>query len=234
MLTKQNLLLPTMILASACLANATPTIVTNGTSLTLGFDGSGGSPVQTITGLTANLQLTAFNFLSYNSGTHSGQTAVSFNYSMFNNSTAPMVTSRVSGFGFNTTPNIVNTVDNIVTGVYNGIVYSVNFPNGIGTVELCITAQSCPGGGGGGVNQGNTGTGSATLYFSGLINSLTIDAAYDRYQSLTCTTGVLCPGSATGNVTTLQTGGNVPEPNTVGLIGLGLIFLAFLPLRKKA
>jgi hypothetical protein len=74
------------------------------------------------------------------------------------------------------------------------------------------------------VTIGNTGGGTATLYYGGLINSFTIDNAFVRYQSVSCTAGSPCNGSASG---TVAGGAAVPEPSSYALMSLGIAGLAF-------
>lgn len=203
-------------------ATAAPIKVFAGSDVTVHFNGFGDDPLQFVNGLTATLQLNGFSFQYFDAGPHAGQTAITFQYSLQNTSSSPVTSSRVSAFGFNSTPNRVNTVDNLVTGAYSAILYNVNFPNQVGNVELCFTVQNCPGAGGGGVAIGETGTGSATVYFIGNLAApnagLTIDSWFVRYQSITGA-GNITSGTGKG---TPQTGGEVPEPATVILTGAGL------------
>lgn len=95
---------------------------------------------------------------------------------------------------------------------------------------MCITAQNCPGGGNGGVTIGQTGSGSAALYFAGNLTAagLRIDESYVRYQSIA---GAGPITSATGTMT--NTGGDIPEPATMLLTGIGLAALGVVARRRQ-
>lgn len=80
--------------------------------------------MQTINGLSASLQLNGLTFTFYTTGVHAGQTLVTFQYSLTNTSSSPITASRVSAFGFNTTPKVVNTTDNVVSGTYSAVLYN--------------------------------------------------------------------------------------------------------------
>jgi hypothetical protein len=162
-------------------------------------------------------------------------TKVFFNYSLFNDSASPVLTSRVSNIAFDTTANIISSAPNAVTGVFGSVRYNANQPNGIGNTEVCFTAFNCPGGGNGGVTLGNTGVGTATLYFSGNITSLSFDDIYVRYQSVTCRSGSTCASSASGIGTVVPNTPmppEVPEPSTYALMGTGLFALAVAGRRR--
>ncbi len=207
----------TMAMASAPAA-AEPITLSNssiGSSFAVdynGFTGSGtiagllGSALFTLTGTTAN---------SY-----------TFSYSVKNESTSPINTSRISGFGFNTNPEISGATS---TGTFSQV-GTGNAPN-IGTVDVCFKSgggsNNCAGGGGGGVNLGQTGTGSLTLNFASPLTSLTLDDFFVRYQSITGA-GATTSAVGTGTVRPPSTSGGtpVPAPAMVGLFGLGLMGLA--------
>ena len=183
-----------------------------------GFDGTGiiagltGTTRLTLTGITAN---------SY-----------TFDYAVQNTSTSPITASRISGFGFNTNPNISGASS---TGAYNIVGTSANVPN-IGTVDVCFKdgggTNSCAGGGSGGVTLGNSGTGSLTLDFASTLTSLNLSDFFVRYQSITGT-GANTPSSASGTGTITSSGGSsggtpVPEPGMILLFGGAVGGMAWL------
>ncbi len=221
--------LRTMALASVALgasllslgANAAvlPVTASNGSSLTFdmnGFFKPESAPSVTIDGLSALVTLSQFLFTATTVNGASA-TRVTFDYSIFNDSASPVSTSRVSNLAFSTTPNILASGTNSVSGVFGNLRLDANQPNGIGKVELCLTAANCPGGGGGGVTQGNSGGGSVTLTFAGLISSLSLDSLFVRYQSVSCITGATCSSSASGTAVA------VPAPGSLALVGVLVI-----------
>ena len=182
-----------------------------------GYDGSGGingltgSATFTLTGVTAN---------SY-----------TFGYTVKNTSAAPITGSRISGFGFNTDPNISGASS---TGTYNVVATTSNVPN-VGNVDVCFKGgggtNSCAGGGGGGVNLGGTGSGSLTLNFASALTSLSLSDFFVRYQAISGT-NANTPSSAVGSGTISSSGGStggtpVPAPGIVGLFMLGVAGLWF-------
>lgn len=189
---------------------------------TLNFNGFYDSSQITIPGLSAQITLSNFDF-TYD--TLLNRTSVVFDYSLTNTSTSPVLTSRVTNFAFDTTPTVLSGAPNAVTGVFDTVALNGNQPNGIGTMEFCITDVNCAGGAGGGVNLGQTAGGTITIYFSGNQSSMTFDNAVVRYQSVTCSSGSPCSGSASGIVTE-DGGGEVPEPSTYALMSLGVAGMA--------
>lgn len=188
------------------------------------FDGySGGTTVNGLTS-TAAFTLTGVTSSSY-----------TFNYSVSNTTSNP-VDSRVSGFAFNTNPDISSASS---TGAFSYTTLGGNYPNGIGSVDVCFkdaSTKSCAGGGSGGLFDGQTGTGSFTLNFAQPLTSLTLSDFFVRYQSITGA-GNITSGSGTGTLTSsgsTSTGGTpVPEPGMVGLLGAALAGLAFARRRRS-
>ena len=193
-----------------------------GNVYSVNYDGyADGSIIEGLTG-EADFTLTAFD-----------GTSVTFDYAVTNTSGDPIDTSRISIFGFNTDPNISSAS---VSGDFDQTAYSSNVPSGFGTVDVCFKGSggpNCSGGGGTGVQIGDTATGSLTLTFSSAIDQLTLSDFFVRYQSIT---GGNAPGSAIGRgtltgsstSTSTSTGGHpVPAPAAPLLFALGLGFIGW-------
>jgi hypothetical protein len=205
------------LIAGAANADAisfTPSDV--GKSFTVDYNGfSSGSVISGLTGATT-FTLTGTTADSY-----------TFSYAVNNTTSAPVTGSRISGFGFNTDPNISNAS---ATGVFN-TAGTGNVPE-IGTVDVCFKSgggtNNCAGGGGGGVALGTSANGSLTLSFASALSSLTLSDFALRYQSIT---GVDGASSATGIGTIGSTSGgsssggptDVPEPRDFALFGLAAL-----------
>lgn len=212
--------------ATAAHADTIPLTPANvGNSYTLNYNGFSGNGGATIAGLTAS---TTFTLASISTN------AYVFNYSITNTSTAP-VSSRVSSFGFNTNPDADGASS---TGTFNFATLDSSYPNGIGDIDVCFKGYdtgSCAGGGGGGIDNGQTGTGTFTLSFLQPITALTLSDFYVRYQSVEGVRGVTSASGA-GSLTNTSggsSGNQVPEPGMVGLIGGALLATAFLRRRRK-
>jgi hypothetical protein len=119
---------------------------------------------------------------------------------------------------------------------------SSTYPNGIGSVDVCFkdaSTGSCAGGGGGGLDIGQTGSGTFALGFSSPVSSLTLSDFYVRYQSISGVPGISsASGAGTLSSTTSSSstsgGTPVPEPGMLGLFGAGVIGLAFVRRRPFA
>lgn len=192
-----------------------------GTNYTLNYNGfSDGTTISGLTGSTT-FTLTGISGNDY-----------TFGYSVSNTSSAPITGSRISSFAFNTNPDIASASS---TGAFSYTTLNSNYPNGIGTVDVCFkdaATGSCAGGGSGGLLLGDSGTGAFTLSFSQPISSLTLSDFYLRYQSISGA-GNVTSASGAGTLTGTTSGGTtVPEPGMLGLLSLGLIGTALLRRRR--
>lgn len=225
-------LLPIFALACFATPAAADTIALDaskiGQSYTFNYDGfSDGS---TISGLTSSttFTLTGINGNAYN-----------FDYSVSNTSGAPVTGSRLSGFAFNTDPNIQSATS---TGAFGFTTLNSNYPNGIGSVDVCFkdaNTGSCAGGGSGGLEAGQTGTGSFALNFSQPVSALSLSDFFVRYQSIEGVPGITSASgsgtqtSSSTSSTSTSTGGTpVPEPGVLGTMAGGLAALAMLRRRR--
>ena len=220
------------VLASTSLAGIVPPYTaTSASDFTVDYNGFTGTPVAVVGGLTAQVRFYNFAFAN-GTGTHSGQTKVNFDLDVKNNSSSPVTASRISGLGFNTSPAIVSTNDNKVSGAgFDSVTLAGNMPNGVGTVEFCFSNNNCAGGASGGVLKGASATVSAELYFTGSITKLTFDNFFVRYQSLDCATCLpaITGGSASGTAVASV----VPEPGFYGALAVGLTGLVVAVRRKR-
>lgn len=200
-----------------------------GTANTITFDGFvDGGP--SLTGLSSQLTLTLSSIVNgvYN-----------FNYALTNTgATGDSISSRVSSFAFNTDPSIVGASS---TGTYNFTQLGGNYPNGIGTVDVCFkgaSTGSCAGGGSAGVFDGQTGSGTLALDFGGAIASLSLSDFFVRYQSIEGIPGVTsASGRQTGSSSSTSTssgGSEVPAPGMVLIFALALVALFRSTWRKGA
>ncbi len=223
------------IAAIASLAVAAPVlaepITLDGSSIgnNYTFTYNGFSDGTTINGLTGSTTFTL---------TAVSPTSYTFAYSVSNTTSSPL-TSRISSFAFNTDPNISSATS---TGAFSYTTLNSNYPNGIGTVDVCFKdakTGSCAGGGSGGLTTGQTGTGSFTLNFSQPLTSLTLSDFFVRYQSITGAGNVTSASgsgtmTSTGGTTTTTSGGTtVPEPGMLGMMAGGLATLFLLRRRRR-
>lgn len=192
-----------------------------GQSFSVGFDGY--SSGTTIDGLTASATFTLTSVTS---------DSYVFNYNL-TNTTSGSLDSRVSSFAFNVDPTITGASS---TGAFSYTTLNSNYPNGIGTVDVCFKgggSNSC-GGNSGGVLTGDTGTGTLTLSFASAPSSITLSDFFDRYQSITGA-GNVSSASGSGTITSSSSSGGtqVPEPGMLGILGLGLIGLGMTRSRRR-
>jgi hypothetical protein len=198
-----------------------------GQSYTVGYDGYT-QETGVIDGLTGQATFTL---------TGVGDSSYSFNYTIANTSSSPIDGSRISLFGFNTDPNITSATS---TGMFDQTATG-NVPSGFGRVDVCFKGAgggNCSGGGGVGVDMGDSTSGTLTLNFAELPDQLTLSDFFVRYQSIE---GDGAPGSAIGrgtetgsSSTSSSTGGStstggtpVPAPGALWLFAAGLAGLGW-------
>jgi hypothetical protein len=187
----------------------------NGTII-INFDGSVNKT--TVSGLQAQLTLT---FLGWSGSSYY------FSYSLLNNST---IGSRVSGFAFDTSP--VDAISGTAQGTFKGLTIDANYPNGVKSVDLCLSndnGQGCSGPGGvSNIAGANPGTGTFSLLFNGspAPTQLNLSNFHVRYQEVASTLG----SSGTGNFKSFSP---LPEPGTWGMLLLGFASIGAVVRRKS-
>lgn len=170
-------------------------------------------------------------------GDYNGGSSATFDVQLDNTSDSSIFNNtRVSGFGFNTNPDLASASVNVVSGDIDNAVLNSNIPGQSivnGRLDICFTAgNSCAGGGGDGVNLGDTATFRTTLNFLNATNAIKFDLTdfAVRYQSIRFK-------SVTGNNSGVGvddeisgTGvGTVPTPALLP----GLLSMGFAALRNK-
>ena len=188
----------------------------NGDAATVNFNGFVGDSSGVISGLTSRLTLKLLS--------GAGTKDFLFSFELVNTSTAVFTGSRVSGFSFDSNPDVDGAFINL--GDFSNIVATGgNYPNGIGDVEVCLNDKhSCAGGGGGGATLNDPATGQFTLSFADApTNGVTLDRFFVRYQSLPTR-----EGSASGQAVTTA----VPEPGSWMMMLVGFFTLGFA-LRRR-
>lgn len=228
------------MLAAAGIALATPALADPitldasdiGSSFTIDFDGFSGSSSGTVDNLTSSITFTLDSI--------SGST-YNFSYSAAN-TTDGGLTSNLSSFAFNVDPDISSATS---TGAYpysfvaDGSASDPSYPNQIGAVDVCFKAAnsgSCSNGGG--VAEGNTGTGNLSLAFTTAPEEITLSDFFVRYQGITgagnvsSATGQQTSSSTSTTTTSTTSGTTVPAPGMAGLLALALIALGFFRRRR--
>ena len=133
----------------------------------------GGAPVA---GLSGTLGLT---FVSITGG----GTIWNFGYAV-DNTTSGGLTSELSGFGLNTTPNLSGAT---ATGLYSASVTTNAQLSSGTTIDFCASAgPTCSGGASNGIDPDDPiATGTFSLIFASAQTSISLDAAFGRFQGIT-------------------------------------------------
>ena len=160
-----------------------------------------------------------------------------FDYSITNTTDIGAgIGSRISSFAFNTDPDIRGVSS---TGTYAYSSTNSNYPNGIGRVDACFRTTrngNCTGNGGG-LEAGESGSGTLTLNFLKHPKSLTLSDFFVRYQSVSGVPGISSASGAQvssgGSSGGSSSGGtDVPEPGMLLLFGMAVVGLAYFRRRR--
>jgi len=213
----RKLLLATVM--SFALASGANAVIVNvgdvgasGTTNLQGFVDINNSAVS-IPGLTGTL------FLEYD-GVSNGGLTWNFDYTVTNTSSGNVTMSSIGSFGLNTTPNVTAALS---TGLYDLALLDPQFPNvnGANIIEMCFSAgnNSCNGDGNT-LTPGQSASGEFTLTFSSVLASMSLDAAYLRFQAIDAINPSLSGASGVG----FNVGNVVINPLAVPgpLVGAGL------------
>ncbi len=216
-----------------------------GTEFTVNFDGSvsdkRGVP-QDVNGLSSQAIFRLENFQFNSVG---GYTEAIFDVDLKNTSSEG-ITSRTSALGFNVLNfdrnhlgsklSLLGVGDDSgsgntrVTDLFSNDL-SGKFPNKFGDIDVCFTdGPKCEGGGSGGVFTGNSAEKfTATLAFSGEVETFALNNFGVRYQSINGQTFVEQSGTGQGTIIGIPSETNpkqVPEPaatTALLLVGLGAL-----------
>ena len=194
-----------------------------GTTFEIDLNGFSGDSTNIIDNLTSTLIFT----LDSVSGDR-----YDFSYTV-DNTTDGGLTSRISSFAFNVDPDISGasaTGDYSFAFVADGNANDPTLPNQIGAVDVCFKAAqggSCSNQGG--VEQGESGSGTLSLFFDPDASQITLSDFFVRYQGIG---GAGAVTSATGGHTSTS-GTPVPAPGMLGLLALALVSLGFARRRRR-
>ncbi|MBM4334327.1 MAG: hypothetical protein FJ108_00245 [Deltaproteobacteria bacterium] len=156
----------------------------------------------------------------------SGNTLV-MDITLTNTTSVLWESARVSAFGFNTNPEIVSA--SVDSTVFANVNLGGQFPNGFGSVDLCVinNRNNCTGGRKGGLTIGQSTGITLSLTFQNPISAVDLDNFGVRYQSLTSSALGFDGASGTG-----RPSNPIPEPRSTAMYLLGGLLVAGL-IRKQ-
>jgi len=135
---------------------------------------------------------------------------------------------RLTGWGFGVNPNATAvTFQDVADG---GIIDATldNLP-GLAAIEVCAWGgNNCSGGANGGIQAGNSDVFDLILA-GNWGSSVTFDPLGVKFQTPITSYEFTCTGTCASGGS-----GDVPEPQTLALLGLGLMALAFVSRRKTS
>ena len=238
---KRNLALSACIsgvlLAPSAIAATFNTI---GDSQIVNFNGFINEIVQP--GLTGKLTYTLNLITRISPNASVEATEFEFTVNIMNTSSTPITASRISGFGFNTNPDVKQEIlsaadsttiiaETTASGIFEKVHIPGTFPQNVGgDVHICVNdGNNCQGGGGTGVTLGNSADITLTLAFAGNVEAVDLSNYRIRFQSIEgCNTEEDCGDSGVGQ------GSEVPVPAAAWLFGSGLIGLAGIARKRRA
>jgi hypothetical protein len=180
--------------------------------------------------------LTGTLYLEYDGATlnANGTYTWNFDYTVTNTSSGA-ITSRISSFALNTTPNPLAVTS---TGLFDHIETNVQLPNifGQGVTDFCASAGNNSCSGGDGLTNGQSASGEFNLNFAGSVSAITLDDAFLRFQSIT---GTAFGNSGLGLNTDVCVGcvptptAAVPELSTWFMMIIGFAGMGTLAYRRR-
>ena len=178
-------------------------------------------------GLTAQTQFTLDSFIA-------ATNTFFFSYTASNTSSGVITDSRLTSFGFDTNPELVQANTTVSGPIIDSVVFNASISGGV-NVDFCATTANCSGGGGDGVLPGGSTSGTFVLDFAdGIIPLINVTDFTVRFQSIAGSafgdSGIGIPG---GPVVFCPPGGCptngvIPLPGAAWLFLSGIVGLGFL------